>query len=157
MNLKTQSRRTALIIGIITGLITSLIFKMYFIDPFIIISEFNTTNILFFISNSAWNFTAWIISIIISGFVTTIVLTSKKRNEIYGGLTGIIVAIIMMIFIFTAGMVKIPTSSEVVITLGPLGYIILFLIYLIPLGAFGFIFGYIGGIISKLLIKIKNK
>jgi hypothetical protein len=62
-----------------------------------------------------------------------------------------------MIFIFTAGMVKIPTSSEVVITLGPLGYLILFLIYLIPLGAFGFIFGYIGSIISKLLIKIKNK
>ena len=157
MNLTMQSIRIALIIGVITGLIASLIFKMYIIDPFIIISEFNTTNILFFISNSSWNFTAWITSLILSGFVTTIIITSKKRNEIYGGLSGIIVVIIMMIFIYTAGMVKIPTSSEVIVTLGPLGYIIVFLIYLIPLGAFGFIFGYIGGIISKLIIKIKNK
>lgn len=157
MNLTMQSIRIALITGVITGLIASLIFKMYIIDPFSIISEFNTTNILFFISNYSWNFTAWIIALIISGFVTTIIITSKKRNEIYGGLSGIIVVIIMMIFIYTAGMVKIPISSEVIVTLGPLGYIIVFLIYLIPLGAFGFIFGYIGGIISKLIIKIKNK
>ena len=157
MNLTVQSRSTAIIIGIISGLVASIIFKIFLINPFIIISEFQTTNILFFISNNPWNFIAWIISLIISGFITTSITTSKNRNTMYSGLSGITVVIIMMIFIYTMGMVNIPTSSEVIVTFGPLGYLLSFLIYLIPLGAFGFIFGYIGGFISIILIKTVNR
>lgn len=89
-----------------------------------------------------------ILAIFLSGMLTTYLLTRKKRSCIFGGITGIVVMLMTMIYCYLSGTVF-PTSS-IASLFGQAGILLDFIIHAVPISMIGFIFGYMGGCLAKL-------
>ncbi len=151
-------RRFSIIAGSIIGLIIIGIFNLIgenthlFVTSMHNISFFNETST----AKSIISLSTFILPLLISGMITTFLLSAEKRSYIFGGLTGILVVLVTMIYCYLTGVMVFPDSSVYVSHFGPVGILLDFIINAVPISMVGFIFGYLGGFLIENVWKFSS-
>lgn len=160
MNVKPDKTRhfgrtISIIMGSLIGLLILVLFNFIGGNTGLFIVSMH--NIDFLNETHNFNFTVplfvFTLTILISGMITTFLITDKKRNGIFGGITGIIMVLISLIHCYLTGGIIFPSSSVIVSQLGTASIILDFITNAVPISMIGFIFGFLGGYLVDKILK----
>ena len=148
---KSHERTFSILSGFLVGLFIMILFNLTGNGPDKFVILFNNTS--FFAITTLTHYLTSILlfslALITAGMVTSFLLSDTKRNSILGGLTGIILILVIMVISYSYGSIDFPTYSQVFAILGPASIPIIFMIYAIPFAMIGFIFGYVGSFLTE--------
>lgn len=148
---KFHKRRFSMVSGFMVGFITIFMINITGLNPGRYMAIFNTAN--FFMHPHLLGFiismVPFSLAIICAGVVTTALLSEKKRNCIFGGITGMWLILVGMLISYSLGVMQFPISSQIEAILGFPGLILVFLIYAVPITMLGFILGYFGSFLTE--------
>jgi len=151
-------RRFSIIAGSIIGLIMIGLFNLIGENTHLFVTSMHNTNFFNEVDTvkSIISLFTFVLPLFISGMVTTLLLTEEKRSYIFGGLTGILVVLVTMIYCYLTGVIIFPASSVYVSQFGPAGILLDFIINAVPISMVGFIFGYLGGFLIENVLKFSS-
>ncbi|NYB27903.1 MAG: hypothetical protein HVN34_11380 [Methanobacteriaceae archaeon] len=151
-------RRFSIIAGFIIGLIMIGLFNLIGENTHLFVTSMHNTS--FFTQTSGVksivSLFIFVLPLLISGMLTTFLLTEEKRSYIFGGLAGILVVLVTMIYCYLTGVIILPASSVYVSQFGPAGILLDFIINTVPISMVGFIFGYLGGFLIENVLKFSS-
>ncbi len=151
-------RRFSIITGSIIGLIIIGIFNLIGENTNLFVTSMHNTSFFYEVDTvkSIFSLLTFVLPLFISGMITTFLLTEEKRNRMFGGITGILVVLITMIYCYLTSTITFPASYAIVSQFGPVGILLDFIINAIPISMVGFIFGYIGGFFIENILKYRK-